>query len=144
MQRQKPQSTQSPNSPNKRIHVSDSRLTQCFSDAEPPSVWGRRVEVLARARLEAAGYQFLCQNFFCRGGEIDLIFADRLELVFVEVRARKAGLALALESVNGPKRRRLVRAMEVYLQQYSGPAQSMRLDILAFDGEDWAHAKAVL
>lgn len=87
--------------------------------------------------------RLLTRNFRCKAGEIDLIFevgVERVELVFVEVRARQAGsLASGIESVNSVKRRRLVAAASLFLSTYRGKARSLRFDILGWDGEVWTH-----
>lgn len=117
--------------------------------------FGWRVEREAEAwfleRFPAAC--LLERNFRCRGGEVDLIFElerepvpeelgrSAIELVFVEVRARTAGVAweTGLESVRAAKQRRLARTVAVYLARYRGKARSVRLDILAWDGCRWQH-----
>jgi putative endonuclease len=114
---------------------------------------GRQVEGRALVWfLETrAGSRLLARNWRCRAGELDLIFEEnRLgegpELVFVEVRFRDAASAwqTPLESVAGPKLRRLRRAMGLYLVRYGGPSRSLRLDVLEWDGKVWAHRQGVI
>lgn len=52
---------------------------------------GKKGEQRARTFLEAQGYQFLTTNYFCKWGEVDLIFKDPYtqEIVFAEVKTRK-------------------------------------------------------
>jgi len=67
----------------------------------PPKKLGDQGEVAARRLLENKGYRFLTGNFRTKFGEIDLIFQDREELVFVEVKARtKSEQGLPEEAVN--------------------------------------------
>ena len=47
---------------------------------------GQQAEDSACAYLIKQGLQFVTRNFNCRLGEIDLIFKDGDELVFVEVK----------------------------------------------------------
>lgn len=54
---------------------------------------GRRAEDLVAARLAAAGWRVVARNVRTRGGEIDLIALDGSILVFVEVKAGRAGSA---------------------------------------------------
>ena len=111
--------------------------------------WGRVAEEEAldffkkktRARL-------LCRNFRAKSGEIDLIFEEELhspgplELVFVEVRARALGSAIrGIESVDLRKRAKIKRAIRAYLSNYEGPCQSMRFDVLDWDGRGWLHIR---
>jgi putative endonuclease len=91
----------------------------------------------------------LAKNYRWKGGEVDLVYEDRTpgqkaELVFVEVRARKSGaLVDAVASITLPKQRRLARTIEHFLSRYKGPAQSIRLDVLAWDGKGWDYLKNV-
>jgi putative endonuclease len=52
---------------------------------------GRRAENLVARRLRAAGWRILDRNARTRYGEIDLIGLDAGSLVFVEVKAGRAG-----------------------------------------------------
>jgi len=77
---------------------------------------GEQAEVLAAAYLERQGLRILERNYRVRGGEIDLICADRGCLVFVEVRlrtSRRFGGAAA--SITTAKQRRLILAARHYL-----------------------------
>jgi putative endonuclease len=115
---------------------------------------GRRVEARAlvfflETRPES---RLIARNWRCRSGELDLVFEEAPgpgrapELAFVEVRFRDAQSAwqTPLESVGGPKLIRLRRAMGVFLARYRGPARSVRLDVLEWDGKGWAHRQAVI
>jgi putative endonuclease len=91
----------------------------------------------------------LAKNYRWKGGELDLVYEDHsraraVELVFVEVRARKPGaLVDAVASITLLKQRRLARTIEHFLSRYKGPAQSIRLDVLAWDGKGWDYLKNV-
>jgi putative endonuclease len=56
-----------------------------------PKQKGLQAENLAKKHLQNKGYQFIAQNVHSRYGEIDLIFVDHGQLVFVEVKQRKTG-----------------------------------------------------
>lgn len=57
------------------------------------------------------------RNFLCSLGEIDLIFKDKEEIVFVEVRYRKSiHYGSAAESVSFSKQQKLIRTAWYYLQ----------------------------
>ena len=50
---------------------------------------GRRAENLAKAHLLNKGYQFVEQNFKNEVGEIDLIFRQNQDWIFVEVKMKQ-------------------------------------------------------
>jgi Holliday junction resolvase-like predicted endonuclease len=113
----------------------------------------RQAEVWFLANSPQA--RLIARNFRSRIGEIDLIFEESLEvasrrhpagadveLVFVEVRARLDGSwQSGLESVGPVKQRRLTRTIELFLSRYRGRARSVRIDILDWNGRDWAHIR---
>ena len=59
---------------------------------------GRRAEDLVATRLSAAGWKLLERNARTRHGELDLVALDGRALVFLEVKAGRAG------SLYGPER----------------------------------------
>ena len=67
--------------------------------------------------LRRHGYALLARNYRCPGGEVDVIALERGAVVFVEVKAR-ADLERALEAVTPEKRRRLNRAVRVWLSAH--------------------------
>lgn len=82
----------------------------------------------------------IARNFRCRWGEIDLIFLDNDELVFIEVRARASkGWVNGAESVTPAKQRRLKKTADYFLNSYKGKAKSVRFDLLAWDGTTWTY-----
>lgn len=88
--------------------------------------------------------RLLARNYRIRGGELDLVLEEAREagpeLVFIEVRARKMGsLQSGIESLGLAKLFRLRRTIRHFLWGYRGPAQSLRLDVLSWDGGIWTH-----
>lgn len=87
----------------------------------------------------------LAKNYRRKIGEIDLIFEELLpsgeiELVFVEVRARLPGSWMnGLESVDFRKQQKLSMIISQFLVSYRGPAQTIRLDVLWWDGRNFVH-----
>jgi putative endonuclease len=81
--------------------------------------------------LESQGYRIVERNYRCQGGEIDLIGYDGAVLCFVEVRAR-SGVEHGhpLETIDGRKIRRVVRAARNYLGTLTGRWPEMRFDAL--------------
>jgi putative endonuclease len=108
------------------------------------SVQGRLAESHAEELFKTSrDCRLVARNFKFKGGEIDLIFEERvgtsIELVFVEVRSRSASSWVnALETVDAAKRLRIHRTAQMFLARYRGPAQGIRFDVMAWDGE-WKH-----
>ena len=97
---------------------------------------GAQAEARAAEFLQRKGYRVVDRNWTCRGGEIDLVCLDRAgTLVFVEVRARaSARHGTPLETVVDGKRRRLVRAAEIYLHVKGMHDHACRFDVVALVG----------
>jgi putative endonuclease len=87
----------------------------------------------------------LVKNYRAKCGEIDLIFEEHLasgqyELVFVEVRSRSDHNWMeGPQSVDPWKQQKLKKTADHYLMKYRGRAQSLRLDLLAWDGICWTY-----
>ena len=108
---------------------------------------GTKYEEQAADYLEKRQYKILEKNVNYRWGEIDLVAIDVLkcELVFVEVRYRMGvGMLSAAESVSKTKQIRLKRAIETYLvsskfNRLGLNLKGVRIDLVAFDGEEVKH-----
>jgi putative endonuclease len=90
-------------------------------------------EGLARGYLEQHGYEFIASNFYARGGEIDLVMKDGIEIVFIEVKLRtNAWFGAGAEAVGREKRRRLRLACRYFLlrERVSAP---WRIDVVVVD-----------
>lgn len=98
---------------------------------------GARVEAAARAELERAGLRLQAANVGYRGGELDLVMMDGGTLVFVEVRYRAgSGFGGGFASVDHGKRRKLVRAAQLYLSARPRLAQlPCRFDVVEASGD---------
>jgi putative endonuclease len=99
-------------------------------------VSGRRAEDSALAFLEKNGLRLVDRNFLCRGGEIDLIMLDGIQLVFVEVRFRSnSRFGSAAESVDRRKQARITHAASWYMlsKRLDCPA---RFDVVAVSPGD--------
>jgi putative endonuclease len=75
---------------------------------------GRRAEDLVAARLAAAGWRIVERNARTRTGELDLIALDGSVLVFVEVKAGRAGSAYGPERpalAVGPRKQQRIRRL---------------------------------
>ncbi len=103
---------------------------------------GRSAEDAAAAMLRAKGMTIVEKNFRAKVGEIDLVARDGDEIVFVEVRARaSAAFGGAAASVGGVKRRKLIKAAQLWLQArgWTGPC---RFDVVAVDAGRAEHLPA--
>jgi len=95
---------------------------------------GAYAETEARAYLQQQGLSFVCANYFCKGGEIDLVMLDGQRLIFVEVRHRQSNrYGSAAESVDNRKQKKLLHAAQHYLQQHPHSG-SCRFDVIAMTG----------
>ena len=103
---------------------------------------GALVEAAARRHLLRAGLEDVASNAGFRAGELDLVMLDPDArggpcLVFVEVRYRRSdGHGGALESIDARKRRKLVRAAQLFLVKHRRFADSAcRFDVVLADGD---------
>ena len=119
--------------------------------------YGWRIEQRAWEWYSAQvpGARLLGRNFRCRVGEIDLIVEEPVEepvekpseggafeLVFIEVRARtSASWESGLESLRPAKLLHLRRALDSFLMKYRGPAQTLRVDLIAWDGRQFSQIR---
>ena len=98
---------------------------------------GAMVEAAVRLHLLRAGLAELAANAGYRLGELDLVMRDGDTVVFVEVRYRaSADYGGGAESVDRIKRRKLVRAAELFLLQYPALAEAYcRFDVVEASGD---------
>ena len=92
------------------------------------------------------GLIFVAQNVYYRCGEIDLVFRDKLTWVFVEVKYRaNARYGTAEEALHAQKRRRLTKAMAIFMAQYNiNPHHhDHRIDLVAVNGTKARWYKAI-
>jgi putative endonuclease len=93
---------------------------------------GRLAEGLAAEALERAGLEIVARNWRRPEGELDLVArASDGTCVFCEVRSR-TGEATGdpLESIDGRKRARVVRAARLYLNEEPVNATAFRFDVV--------------
>ncbi len=91
---------------------------------------GHTAETLACDYLQRQGLKLVMRNYTCKVGELDLIMQDAAQLVFVEVRSRRASQhGTPVDTITADKQRRLIRAAEHYLQRYQVD-QACRFDVV--------------
>jgi putative endonuclease len=105
---------------------------------------GPKGEKLAKQFLKAKRYRFITQNFRCKIGEIDLVFQDADQLVFVEVKTRSSNAFGHPEvAVSASKIRKISRIGEYFMQTHSRLPQFVRIDVIAIEGEQINHFQNV-
>jgi putative endonuclease len=95
---------------------------------------GRLGEDYAAAHLRQAGYTIIARNWRSPAGELDLVAQQGGQLVFVEVRARRAGATSPEESVGRAKAARLRALAYAYLEAAGvGATAVWRIDVIALE-----------
>ncbi|HZW83436.1 MAG TPA: YraN family protein [Candidatus Deferrimicrobium sp.] len=94
---------------------------------------GQDGEKLALEYLVGLGMKLLARNYRCRLGELDLILADKGQIVFVEVRTKTSdSYGSGLESITMRKITKLrVLAMYYLADKHLTQDASIRFDIVA-------------
>ena len=97
----------------------------------PPNL-GQQGEQRAKKFLQNKGLRFLASNFRTPYGEIDLIFRDGAQIVFVEVKTRATiGKGQPYEAVDPRKLNHIQLAAQTYLQQNHLNSSSSRIDVVS-------------
>jgi putative endonuclease len=97
---------------------------------------GSLAERQARRYLEAQGLTFVCGNFRCKRGEIDLVMLDGQTLAIVEVRYRRSDrCGDPLETVTRRKQSRIIAATRYYLAKHPCN-RALRFDVVAVSGAE--------
>jgi len=94
-------------------------------------VWG---EEQALKKLQSLGYRFRERNWHVPAGELDLIFEDQGEVVFVEVKTRSSSrYGRPEDSLTRQKKARILKAALAYLDVHDLWASSWRVDVVAIE-----------
>jgi putative endonuclease len=97
---------------------------------------GRAAEQLVADRLERSGWRIVARNVGLPSGELDLVALDGRTLVFVEVKAGRAGTTrgpeLPAHAVGPRKQRKLRRLAREWIAERRGPSgvASYRFDVV--------------
>lgn len=100
---------------------------------------GEQAELDAKAYLEGQGLCFIESNFRVPQGEIDLIFKDAQQWVFVEVKYRATKEhGHAAEYFTPSKRSKMTKAIMCYLQRHKLNIHhtDLRIDVIAINDEE--------
>lgn len=90
-------------------------------------------ERVAAHHLEAAGLTILDRNVRLPCGEVDVLARDGEDLVFVEVRTRRAVPGVAAESLGPAKLRRMWRCAMSYCDLRAADPERVRIDVVTID-----------
>lgn len=90
-------------------------------------------ERVAAHRLGANGLDVFDAKVRVPSGEIDLLARDGTDLVFVEVRTRRAAPGVAAETVTPTKLRRMWRCAMEYCEREGADPELVRLDLVSID-----------
>jgi len=97
---------------------------------------GDNAEQQARTYLQQQGLTWVCSNFRCKLGELDLVMKDGAALVIVEVRFRKSEqFGGALASITKQKQSRIIAATQHYVIINRLSQSAMRFDVVAISGD---------
>ncbi len=98
---------------------------------------GDKGEELAVRHLKRRGYKIMTRNFSVHGiGEIDIVARDGGYLCFVEVRFRsRSDFGTPAQTVTAEKRRRIIRAAQIYMQNNGLMGENARFDIAEVYGD---------
>ena len=94
---------------------------------------GKFGEDYAADQLKKSGYKILNRNYRTKFGEIDIIAQKKNEIIFVEVKTRKADpFVSGVYSVNIKKQRRIIKSAFVYISEYHCDLQP-RFDVIEIE-----------
>lgn len=93
---------------------------------------GYAAEEQAARFLQNQGYQILARRYKTRFGELDLVCLLGDQLVCVEVKKR-ATFALGMYALAPRQQKRLVHAMQHYIQHHSIVWQTARVDLFVLN-----------
>jgi putative endonuclease len=99
-----------------------------------PQKPGEAGESLACEFLRRLGYEIVARNFRCRSGEVDVVAKHGKTTVFVEVKDRSsASHGEGHEAVTFGKRRRIIRAAQLYAASRGLFDSPLRFDVISID-----------
>jgi putative endonuclease len=104
---------------------------------------GAWAEEIAWQHIQQQGWQLVERNFFCKGGELDIIARKGQILAFIEVKYRKRQImGGAIASLSRTKQRYLIHSAKVFLQRFPSLSNlDCRFDLIAISGSDSPHSQ---
>jgi len=94
---------------------------------------GTEKEMLAVEYMKQQGAILLEQNFYFRGGEIDLIIKDGEYICFIEVKYRNSrNYGFPEEAVTPAKQKKIIQGARIYLYRNHYPSDTpCRFDVIS-------------
>ena len=81
--------------------------------------------------LEKYQYDVLCRNFKCSFGEVDIIFKDKDELVFAEIKTRTGiEYGFPAEAVTDFKKKHILNTAKYFLYKTNMLNNNIRFDVI--------------
>ena len=97
-----------------------------------PHLLGKWGEKQALKYLKKQGYKYVCKNFRCKKGEIDLIVTDEDTVVFLEDKTRSSETYTPIESAfTKAKMRHLRSAARYFVAKHKINNRPLRFDFVA-------------
>ena len=95
---------------------------------------GQKAERAAASFLASRGLEILARNYRSRWGEIDIIAADKGDIVFVEVKYRRSSnFGGALASITTSKKRKIGLTALDFLSRHPRYEHNIRFDIIVIE-----------
>ena len=92
---------------------------------------GKIGEMLVKEYLKKYGFEILFRNYSCSFGEIDVIFRDKEELVFAEIKTRtNVEYGFPAESVTYYKKKHILNTAKYFLYQTGLTNNYVRFDVI--------------
>ena len=111
--------------------MSEKKKTFKYNIKTKNKITGNRGEIIACRYLEKYNYKVICKNFSCNYGEIDIIFKDKNEIVFVEVKTRNnVNCGFPAEAVNYYKQKHIFNTAKYFLYINGLLNSFVRFDII--------------
>ncbi|MCA9770406.1 YraN family protein [Candidatus Dependentiae bacterium] len=80
--------------------------------------FGQQAEQAVAHALCKNGFTILAQNYSVRGGEIDIIAADKDTVVFIEVKARRTNYFDIGHVITRQKQRKIIQTAQLFLAKH--------------------------
>ena len=110
----------------------------------PKRKLGQLGEQQAKKYLKNKGYHFIAQNFHTKFGEIDLIFKDDDQIVFVEVKTRSSNYTgLPEEAITSKKISHLKKTIDIFYLKHLKLSRFARIDAISIMGNKIKHIKNI-
>lgn len=96
---------------------------------------GNAGQAFAETFLKQIGYKFIERNWRCRLGEIDIIYKQREDIVFVEVKAliKQNSVFQPEDHLNFTKQRKLIQLARAYINYKRVREIGYQIDLVALD-----------